>query len=258
MTRLGQHFLTSPSAITAVLQAIPGKKKKYTILEVGPGKGALTKKLLEAGHAVLAIEKDATLYDTLKETFEKEITNKQATFILGDVRDIHKNKILQTASPYIVVANIPYYLTGTMIRSFLTSNTQPTSMTLVIQKEVAERIARSKKESLLSLSVKLYGEAKYIKTIPPKAFRPAPKVSSAIIVIDNIQNVPKKLEKMFFEIIHIAFAQKRKVVIKKFQTNKTYTSVSNILQKHGIESSARAEDVPFDIWLKTAKEIAGD
>ena len=128
-------------------------------------------------------------------------------------------------------------------------------MTLLVQKEVAERIARSKKESILSLSVKAYGEPKYLKTVPRGAFAPAPKVDSAILAVQNISRKNfknKQQEERFFEIVRAGFAQKRKLLARNVE--KVFGKGSaEALQKAGIPPSARAEDVPLEAWLALAK-----
>src|SRR3989344_6801 len=218
---LGQHFLNSPKIIGDIVSA--GKVTKGDlVLEIGPGEGTLTSALLKTGASVIAVEKDDRLIPILQEKFAKEILSRQLTLIHNDILEINMSKtVFDIKKSYKVVANIPYYITGQIIRLFLETDRQPESMTLLVQKEVAERVvARDKKESLLSLSVKVYGEPKIIRVVGRGAFSPQPNVDSAILYIGNVsrknfsEGSPRGKggvdEKLFFRIIHIGFAHKRK------------------------------------------------
>ena len=245
MKKLGQHFLSSPSLIKKIICASQISSDSL-VVEIGPGKGALTKKLLETGCSVLAIEKDAALVERLEGLFKEEITTGGLVLLKEDVRNLTWKKHLQK-KPYFVVANIPYYITGSILRTLLTFKNPPKQITLVVQKEVAERIARSKKESLLSLSVKFFGTPRYEFTIPRRMFRPAPKVDSALLTITDIQSHKEKYSEHFFSLIHTAFEQKRKVLLKKFNN---YPDIQKKLIALGVSTNDRAEDVPIDVWKK--------
>ena len=177
-------------------------KEGEVVLEIGPGKGSLTKKILSSGALVIAIEKDDELFAFLKEKFNQEIDEGKLKLINQDILDWQTDEV---KTDYKIVANIPYNITGLIIKKFLSDKKLPKSMTLLVQKEVAERIvARNNKESILSLSVKAYGQVKYIKKVSKKLFNPSPKVDSAIINIFNISkdNFPQKeLENKFFSLI---------------------------------------------------------
>ena len=159
------------------------------ILEIGPGKGALTKKLLEKSGIVIAIEKDRELFGLLKDKFEKEIENKKLILVNEDILEFDTDKLQN----YKIIANIPYNITGAILKKFLTAKNQPETMVLMVQNEVAKRIvARDKKESILSISVKAYGEPKMIMKVPARYFSPSPKVDSAVILIKNFGKSSKK------------------------------------------------------------------
>ena len=231
--RLGQHFLKNKSIIQTIVRDV---EEGNVVFEIGPGRGALTKELLKKGAKVVAIEKDEALVEYLLEKFKDE----NIEVIQNDIRDYE----IEIKEKYKVIANIPYYITGQIIKQVLTSKNKPTDIILLIQKEVAERIV-SEKESLLSLSVKFFGDVKYIKTVNKRFFSPPPKVDSAVIHITNIQK--QSNEKKFFEIINTAFKEKRKVVLKKFKDDKkTY----NKLVKLGVDEKTRAEDISINIWRK--------
>ncbi|MEK7091716.1 MAG: rRNA adenine N-6-methyltransferase family protein, partial [Patescibacteria group bacterium] len=147
---------------------------------------------------------------------------------------------------YKLVANIPYYLTGQIIRQFLTTTNPPSLMVLMLQKEVAERIARDKKESLLSLSVKAYGQAHYVKTVPAGSFRPIPKVDSAILLIDQISRQhfsDVKMESKFFDLLHRGFSHKRQLLKNNLGLS------AEQLEVCGIPAKARAENLSLADWL---------
>jgi 16S rRNA (adenine1518-N6/adenine1519-N6)-dimethyltransferase len=211
---LGQNFLMH-ARIAERIADVAGVTKNDTVLEIGPGTGMLTRPLLARAKKVIAIETDGVLVRELQETFATEIQQGNLELIHGDIRNYPQFVPTVQDCGYQVVANIPYYLTGEIFRLLLTATHQPTSITLLVQKEVAERIARNKKESLLSLSVKAYGTPKYEFTVPRGAFVPAPKVDSAVLSIRNISRkhfaIPET-EKLFFELIHAGFAHKRKLL----------------------------------------------
>ena len=125
-------------------------------------------------------------------------------------------------------------------------------MSLVVQKEVAERIVRrgSAKESLLSLSVQLFGTARYVQTVPRRAFSPQPQVDSAIIAITDIQQPPQQVQDVFFRVLKTAFQGKRKTVLKKFAD---MPNVQDALVQKGVSPTARAEDVSFAVWFAVAQ-----
>jgi 16S rRNA (adenine1518-N6/adenine1519-N6)-dimethyltransferase len=216
-----------------------------TVLEIGPGTGMLTRALLKRAGKVIAVEADQELFEKLQIDF----SNKRLELAYGDIRTFDISKL---PKKYALVANIPYYLTGEIFRMFLESENQPSSMTLLVQKEVAERIVARKKspdsargkESILSLSVKAYGTPHYEFTVPRGAFKPAPKVDSAVLTIRDISRKnfsSREQEKRFFALIRAGFAHKRKFVRKNL--------IDAGLPTGDIPEKARAEDLPLSVWL---------
>ena len=245
---LGQNFLNSDGALSAIIEA--GKVKKGdTVLEIGPGKGALTKNLLKTGAKVLAIEKDDRLIPVLEEMFEKEIKSGKFTLIHGDVLEFNPTEHKLKEGKYKLIANIPYYITGELIRKFLSELPQPELMVILVQKEVAERIvSKDNKESILSISVKVYGEPKYIQTVKAGSFFPPPKVDSAILLIDDIsrKNFTTTNEKKFFEIVRTGFAHKRKTISSNLKIFISKEKLAVI----GIHEKERAEKLSLKQWLE--------
>lgn len=228
------------------------------VIEIGPGKGVLTRALIESGASVIAIEKDTELVKLLQATFAKEIQSKKLSLLTGDVRDILQDSI-PMAEKYKVVANIPYYITGELIRTFLEAKIQPQAITFLIQKEVAQRIvARDKKESILSLSVKVYGTPKIIMNVSAKEFTPPPKVDSAVLHIDGIsrQNFSDIEEAAFFEVLKAGFAHKRKQLAGNLADVYTKDSIADALNQLKLPSTARAEDLLLQHWLLLTKLLA--
>ncbi len=255
---LGQHFLNN--ARVPFLMAEAGKVEKGDIvLEIGPGTGVLTQELLKLGANVIAIEADARAISALETSFSEEMESKQLILVHGDVRTIDLKALGLRPSAFKIIANIPYYLSGMLFRTFLESDIQPSDLVFLVQKEVAERIARDKKESLLSLSVKLFGEPKYIKTIGKGNFTPPPKIDSAIIAISGISN--QKLDnagiskELFFKILHEGFKSKRKQLLGNLTDILSRDTLTHMFSTLHIEPLVRGEDVPLDTWLKLCREI---
>lgn len=254
---LGQHFLTSEAAVYHMVTA-SGAKKGDMVLEIGPGKGVLTKALLATGANVIVVEKDDRMIPVLEETFTAEVESKQLTIISGDILETDILKLVQNTS-YSVVANIPYYITGEIMRFFLEHIHPPKSMTLLIQKEVAERIiARDKKESVLSLSVKAFGTPSLISVVKRGSFFPIPNVDSAIIHIADISktqlgDVPLEL---FFNVVKTGLAHKRKILISNLKETYTENTLSGAFAKLSLPLNIRGEDLPIDMWIKLAQELS--
>jgi 16S rRNA (adenine1518-N6/adenine1519-N6)-dimethyltransferase len=244
---LGQHLLTNAGIARAVAVAA-GVGRNIPVFEVGPGKGMLTKELLALGGKVTAVEKDPAMVEILKETFATEIKNKKLILIEGDARTVTPDSVFPKEA-YVVAANIPYYITGELIRTFLTAKNQPVRMALLVQKEVAERIARSKKESILSLSVKVFGKPEYVSTVKRGNFNPPPKVDSAILAVTHIsrRNLKGITEENFFKVVKVGFAQKRKTLAGNLKR-----ALGTTL---GVPEKIRAEDVPLEKWIEIARKF---
>ncbi len=253
---LGQNFLKSPAVVRKMAE-VANISGGDMVLEIGPGKGVLTTELLKNGAEVLAIEKDADLIPILEEKFTEQLNSGQLTLLNQDISDFTK-KIGQKfrLTNYKVVANIPYYITGEIIRMFLETEHQPKSITLMVQKEVAQRIvARDNKESILSMSVKAYGEPKYVQKVPAMLFNPAPKVDSAILHITNISKdfftQHNITEQSFFTILKKGFSQKRKKLTNNLKID------PRTLERVGLDTNARAETLTLKQWGLLTKIIIG-
>ncbi len=275
---LGQNFLKSIPALNAIIKA--GEiRKEDIILEIGPGKGVLTKKLLEYARLVIAVEKDRELCELLKEKFEKEIKEEKLILLNEDILnfdvsstifkffsgprfsgslprpDHSKNlKLLRSENNsrnYKIIANIPYNITGAILKKFLTEENQPECMVLMVQHEVAKRIV-GEKGSILSISVRAYGEPKIVMKVPARYFSPAPKVDSAIIAISKIsREIFRKNninEEKFWEIVKNGFAHKR----KKLSGNLKHIISAQKLLENSFKDK-RAEELSLPDWILLAK-----
>lgn len=254
---LGQNFLNAPGVIRTMIDTAKVNKGDV-VVEIGPGKGVLTQVLLEQGARVIAYELDTRMITYLKETLSSYCESGQLTIFHKDILDVGHDTH-QSFGTYKLVANIPYYITNPIIRLFLSSPYQPESLCLIVQKEVALRIARDVRESILSLSVKVYGTPHYITKVPARYFSPQPKVDSAVLYIDSIskQRVPSvESEDYFFALVRAGFAHKRKKLISNLAslegTDKEFWEKR--FTHNNLSPDVRAEVVPLDTWLILAQE----
>ncbi len=252
---LGQNFLMHPQTAERIVLAA-ALPEDAVVLEIGPGTGMLTRALLESAKKVIAVEADDALAPELRETFAAEIREGKLDILHEDIRNVESTSI---EGEYHVVANIPYYITGEIIRQFLSAEHKPKSMTVLVQKEVAERIARNKgKESILSVSVKVYGTPEYCFTVPRGAFRPAPSVDSAVLAIRAIssESFPSRMaEEYFFTLLKAGFAHKRKRLAKNLEVCASSADIIAAMSEIGLTPNTRSEDVTIPQWKKLASAL---
>jgi 16S rRNA (adenine1518-N6/adenine1519-N6)-dimethyltransferase len=255
---LGQNFLTSIPARIEIVKA-GNVEKTDRILEIGPGRGFLTEEILKTGANVIAVEKDRNLIELLKQKFNTEITKGQLTLINEDILEFDPSVHHLSPGTYKLVANIPYYITGAIIRKFLSDAPSPATMVLLLQKEVAERIvARDGKESILSLSVKAYGDPKIPYRVKRGSFNPIPNVDSAVLLIENIRRTnftSKKQEEIYFELVKAGFAHKRKLLISNLREIFSSVDLVSLFKDLEINDKVRAEDLSLANWLSLSREI---
>lgn len=252
--KLGQHFLIHSWAARALAHSVPLRAgERY--LEIGPGKGILTRELLALG-PVTAVEKDPELVQKIRETFQEELASGELTLVEDDVRNVTAESL--ALDHYVVAANIPYYITGEIVRQFLTASNQPRALALLVQKEVAQRVV-SNKESLLSLSVKAYGTARIAEKVSRKHFSPPPKVDSAILVIENVSKdfFSDITEDDFFHVAHVGFASKRKMVANNLAVAFGKEKALAALALAGISVKARAENIHAEEWKAITRALLG-
>ena len=254
---LGQNFLTS-DIVPRWLTKAGEVTQDDLVLEIGPGAGALTKVLLETGARVIAVEADSRAMIILEELLAEYITTKQLTLIHTDVRELSIKDLGLTHHQFKVVANIPYYLSGFLLRTFLENPIQPSVLVFLMQKEVVERIARDPKSSILSLSVQAFGVPTYIKTVTRGHFNPKPNVDSAIVRVGNITSTnftSIEEQNLYFELLHLGFGQKRKQLLSNFTHRYNRTDLEQLFTSLGIRLDARAETLSVSTWLTLTKNL---
>lgn len=257
---LGQHFLHDVKLLNKIVAESPAQSGDL-VLEIGPGDGALTRSMLDRGYRVVAVEYDAELIPVLSEKFAAEVVSGQFMLHQGDILEFSfetLNLKLETRD-YHIIANIPYYITGAILRKFLSGQHQPQSMTLIMQREVADRImAYGNKHSLLSLSVQAYGMVTRPFIISRGSFNPPPEVDSAVLVVNHISRIKfenQKHEDRFFEIIHAGFSQKRKQLKGLLPSSISPEQFRDWCAAHAYPVSIRAEDVSLAAWVDLARPV---
>ena len=247
---LGQNFLQDPIALQRIVDSAEVLPTD-TVLEIGPGLGALTRHLAAAAGEVVAVELDGRLIPALEKTIAG-FTN--IRIVQGDILDVSPTDIIPVED-YLVVANIPYYITSALLRHLLESNPRPRRVVLTVQKEVADRIcAKPGDMSILALSVQVYGEPRVVAKIPAGAFHPAPKVDSAVVRIDMFPEpfIPFALLDTFFWLVKAGFSQKRKKLRNSLSAGmrKSTDEIEQSLLAAGIDPNRRAETLSLEEWRK--------
>jgi len=245
---LGQNFLQDPLALEEIVSAAEIQPTD-TVLEIGPGLGSLTRYLAVSAKEVIAVELDPNLLPLLKAILAPY---PNVRLIQGDILKLSPKDLI-TEMAYLVVANIPYYITSAVIRHLLEAEVKPRRIVLTVQKEVAERIcAKPGDMSLLALSVQVYGEPRIATRIPASAFFPAPKVDSAVLCVDIYPSplIKPELLDTFFKLIKAGFSQKRKTLRNSLSSGLhiSRTDAEDLLTRAGIDPQRRAETLNLSEW----------
>lgn len=247
---LGQHFLCDARFARLAVEAA-GLRAGERVLEIGPGGGMLTRELLATGARVMAVECDEALAAALSASPALRSLPPEAaghlTVVAGDILAWDPASAGFASGEWSVVANIPYYITGAILEHLLAAANQPRTMVLMVQREVAERVvAADSKQSILSISVQVFGTPRIVAFVPPEAFDPAPAVESALLAISDISNAFFQTnhldEAAFFALVRRGFAHKRKLLRSNLGLP------SGELARHGISELARAEDLSTHEW----------
>lgn len=250
--KLGQNFLISKKILNKII-AEANLDLKDVVLEIGAGTGTLTQLLAKKVKKVIAIEKDKKIIKILKE----QIKNfKNVEILQSDILKDY-NLLLNKSKKYKLVANLPYYISSPIIRTFLESSNPPQLMVLIIQKEVAEKIcANPPKLSKLAIFCQFYGTPKIISIVSKKFFWPQPKVDGAIIKISQIQkNLPKIDKSLFSKIVKAGFSQPRKQLLKNLarELNLSRETIKKWMLKNQINLQQRAESLTLKNWINLVK-----
>ncbi len=246
---LAQHFLVDGGVVKQILAAAELSPKDI-VIEIGPGAGVLTEELVKNAGKVIAVEIDQHFAEFLRKKFD---ANRNLTVVIGDVLKTDPSHLLPSGvSDYKVVANLPYYITGAVIRHFLEADLKPSRMVLMVQKEVAKQItAKPGEMSLLSVSIQVYGEPKITAKVPARAFYPAPKVDSAVLKIDVHPEPKVKADlKEFFRIVKAGFSANRKQLVNSLAhgLDLPKTEILPLLARSGIDPKRRAETLTIAEW----------
>ncbi len=256
--RLGQNFLISQKTLREIIQAA-NLSPKDVVLEIGPGLGILTQALAQRVKRVVAVEKDKKLGEALKEIL-KDYQNVE--IIVADALKTENSRL--NLENYKLIANLPYYITSPVIRMFLESENPPQEMTLLIQKEVAQRIcAKPPKMNLLAIAVQFYSQPRIISFVSKKSFWPQPKVDSAIIKIiphsTVIASKAKQSRDKFFKVVKAGFASPRKQLINNLshKLKLSREEIKKALTECNLDIQVRAANLSVEDWKNLTQAING-
>jgi 16S rRNA (adenine1518-N6/adenine1519-N6)-dimethyltransferase len=255
---LGQHFLIDRAALTSLVEAAELSADE-SVLEVGAGTGVLTVELARRVRRVIAVELDRHMLPLLRESTSRF---PPVEILPSDLLQVDPSSLFGSQT-YKLVANLPYYITALTLRHFLEHTYPPRSLVVMVQKEVAERMAAEPGDmSLLSLSVQFFGAPRIIAAVPAAAFFPPPQVDSAIIRVDLFQEPPLsgRARDDFFRLAHAGFAEKRKQLHNSLARNLhvSQEAVGDWLAAAGINPMRRAETLSLDEWLRLTLIVRGE
>jgi len=257
--KLGQHFLTSEPAAGRIVEAL-GDLSQATVLEIGPGRGALTALLAQKARRLIAIEIDRVLAAQLRmqfaarpdvEIIEGDILKIELDTVFGPKPGSLRPGLQYQPEPVRVVGNLPYYITSDILLRLLDYHRYFSTLVLMVQKEVADRLAAApggRDYGLLSATVQLYGRVERLFTLPPGAFSPPPKVHSSVVRI----TIRPQLESLrvpeaeFLSFLKTSFGQKRKTLWNNLKTRYDEVALRAALARSGVKPTVRAEALPLE------------
>ena len=251
---LGQNFLQDENILKNIANSITTKTNDL-IIEIGPGKGALTKYLKDKNSFLICYEIDERMKEILK-----KLENKKTKIIFNDFlqADIINDSQEFAYENIYIIANIPYYITTPIIKKVIKQE-KLKSMTLLVQKEVAERLSAkpgSKSYGSLTVYLNYYFNINYLFNVSKYAFNPIPKVESAVVNFERIKNkISVKNEELFFKLINDSFKMKRKT-LKNNLKEYNWTKIKTILEKRNLNESVRAEELSIEIFVEIANALS--
>jgi len=262
---LGQNFLVDPVALARIVDAAELSPDDI-VLEIGPGPGGLTERLLEQAGRVVAVELDTNMVALLRQQLG---ANPRLRIVVGDILKQDPGELLALSVPadnaphpkYKVVANLPYYITSAVIRHLTEAPLRPACAVLTVQREVAARIvAKPGQMSLLAVSVQLYGEPRIVARVPAGAFYPRPKVDSAVVRIQFYPDLPLSGGEIahFFRVVRAGFGQRRKQIHNALAAGLALPDavVREALEQVGIDPRRRAETLEIGEWVRLCRALA--
>lgn len=251
---LGQHWLKNRE-ILADIARFAGLTDQDTVLEIGPGPGTLTSVLLSQAKKVIAVEFDEDLANKLP----KQFPGKNLQVVHSDILSFDLG---QLPAGYKVVANVPYYITSKIVQMLMTAENKPAIVVLLVQKEVAERLAAvGGKHSILSVSAQLFADVRLGDKVPAHFFDPAPKVDSQVVILQpHSQPLFENFNQgAFFRVVKAGFSNKRKKLISSLSAGLAISKdeMNKILEKLDINPDQRAENLSLHEWWSLAQECGG-
>jgi len=250
----GQNFLLDEQVAEAMVDAA-GIVEGQKVLEIGPGLGILTQALHNRGANVTAVELDSRLYPYVKKKFAAQDT---VRIIHDDIFKVNLNDIFKDGE-YALVANLPYSATSLIFRNFLTLIPRPTSLTVMIQREVAQRIcAQPGDMSMLALTVQYYCQPTLLFDVPPSKFFPTPKVTSSILHCSDLRPVENTVDKALFRLMRAGFSSRRKKLSNSLSSSLGVPTaqVEEKMAKISLSSDIRAQELTIENWQDLEKIIS--
>ncbi len=249
---LGQHFLTDRRILRRIVNAAR-LTPEDTVVEVGAGLGVLTAQLAKRAGKVIAVEVDEALCEHLRRRFEG---TPNLSLVCADVMAVSPEELLRAQGarpPYVVAGNLPYNIAAAVLRHFLEASQPPQRMVVMVQKEVAERIvAGPGRMSLLALSIQLYAVPRLLFTVPPSAFRPPPRVESAVLRLDVREEpaVPVDDVDAFFRILRAGFSAPRKQLRNALShaLGRDAVEIEGAVRRAGVDPTLRAQALSLEQW----------
>ncbi len=246
---LGQHFLSDGRTAERILAAADLSPDDL-IVEIGPGRGVLTRRLVDRVKRVVAIELDGQLAASLPSRLGSP---SNLTSIEADARDVDLAELIAPESSYKVVANLPYYAANPIVRRLLESHPKPDVLVVMVQQEVAKNmVAQPGGMGLLSVATQFYAKAKMVCSVPPRSFRPPPKVTSAVVRLDVLPEPAAQVESQeaFFHVVRAGFAAPRKQLRNSLSRGLGIepTDGGRILELAGIDATRRPQTLDITEW----------
>jgi 16S rRNA (adenine1518-N6/adenine1519-N6)-dimethyltransferase len=251
---LGQHWLTDRAILSDIAEA-GGIEQKDTVLEIGPGLGTLTSELLKRAWKVVAVEFDPDLAAKLPGQFP----GKNLSVLHEDILSFDLDTLPED---YVVIANVPYYITSKIVQKLMTADNPPRTAVLLVQKEVAQRIAAEPGDmSILAVSAQVYAEATLDIEVPRDFFTPPPKVDSQVIVLERRPEplVATGEQPAFFKVVKAGFSAKRKKLRSSLSGGLGISKpeAESALSQAGISADLRAEDLSIEEWMRLTQVVNG-
>ena len=246
---LGQNFLIDRRVVSRILSAAE-LAPSDTALEIGPGRGILTRPLAERAASLTAVELDDDLAAALRTEFAGQ---PQVRIVHADAREVDIPPLIPQDAPYKLIANLPYYAAQPIIRRFLETERKPALMVVMVQREVARNMTAAPGEmSLLSVATQLYGKPRIVASVPPRAFRPAPKVTSAVVRIDTYPQPALPIDSIdaFFTLARAGFSAPRKQIRNCLRQGLAISrdDAEAMLSDARIDPKRRPQTLSLDDW----------